>query len=67
MAGKKQTRTQSRQINAEDVADAMPADDRRSGRPATRPEASWARTPAEPVQPGNTARRTVTNRSGPRS
>ena len=38
MAGKKQTRTQSRQINAEDVADAMPADDRRSGRQATRPE-----------------------------
>jgi hypothetical protein len=38
MAGKKQTRKESRQINAEDVADAMPADDRRSGRPATRPE-----------------------------
>jgi hypothetical protein len=37
MAGKKQTRTQSR-LNAADVADAMPANDRRSDGQATRPE-----------------------------
>ena len=38
MAGKKQTRTQPRQTNAPDAADAMPADDRRIDGKATRPE-----------------------------
>lgn len=38
MAGKKQTRGQARQTNVPDAADAMPADDRRTDSPATRPQ-----------------------------